>query len=151
MPIIRGSPADPVLCLIMPLSNDAVWCPRRRKIIFEQEQANRRPFLQKQLEICFEAVDTAGRLASVPDPVEWEIARAKFWRLYWGVLSIVENQQVENAMVALGKLIPEQPLSAQEHPMAELQDLSYNLAHSARDLMGPTWNVDLPALQGKGR
>ena len=53
----------------------------------EQSQANRKPFLSKQLELCFEASDAAGRLATEPDSVEWEKARREFWRLYWGTLS----------------------------------------------------------------
>ena len=42
----------------------------------QQRQANRQPFLQKQLELCFQATETAGRLASETDPEEWEKARA---------------------------------------------------------------------------
>jgi hypothetical protein len=38
----------------------------------QQRQANRLPFLQKQLELCFQATETAARLASETDPVEWE-------------------------------------------------------------------------------
>ena len=38
----------------------------------QQTQANRQPFLQKQLEVCFQATETAGRLASETDPKEWE-------------------------------------------------------------------------------
>ena len=51
------------------------------------------PFLKKQLDLCFLATETASRLASETDPVEWEKARVTFWRLYWGQLSIVENRK----------------------------------------------------------
>lgn len=35
-----------------------------------QRQANRQPFLQKQLELCFQASETASRLATETDPAE---------------------------------------------------------------------------------
>jgi hypothetical protein len=38
----------------------------------EQRQANKRPFLEKQLALCFEAVEATGRLASETDLAEWE-------------------------------------------------------------------------------
>jgi hypothetical protein len=114
-----------------------------------QRQANREPFLKKQLELCFEASDTAGRLASEPDPVEWEKARRNFWRLYWGVLSIVEDPEVEDAMVKLGGLVPQQPANRAELQLKSLQDRSYGLAHAIRHLLLKSWNIDLPDLQDK--
>ena len=81
------------------------------QFILQQQQANRQPFLQKQLDLCFEASDAASRLATEPDPVEWEKNRRIFWRLYWGTLSIVEDPGVEKAMIKLGKLVPTAPVS----------------------------------------
>jgi hypothetical protein len=114
----------------------------------EQRQANRQPFLQKQLDLCFEATDTAGRLASETDPGEWEKNRLNFWRLYWGSLSIVEDRAVEAAMVAFGGLLPDRPDSNPTLPMRELAGPSYNLAHACRDLVLASWQIDLPALAG---
>ena len=115
----------------------------------QQRQANRQPFLQKQLELSFQATETAARLASETDAIEWEKARVAFWRLYWGPLSIVEDRAVEGAMVELGKLIPTQPVNAPKLPMSSLGVPSYKLAHAVRDLVLASWNVDLPPLQGK--
>jgi hypothetical protein len=115
----------------------------------EQRQANRQPFLQKQLELSFQAAETAAKLATETDPAEWEKARTTFWRLYWGPLSIVEDRAVESAMVNLGKLIPPQPVEAPQLPMSSLQVPSYNLAHAVRDLVLDSWNVKLPPLQGQ--
>src|SRR4051794_26434518 len=84
----------------------------------QQSQANRQPFLQKQLELCFQATETAGRLASETDPAEWEKARLTFWRLYWGPLSIVEDRAVEGAMVELGRHVPDKPVTSPSLPMA---------------------------------
>jgi hypothetical protein len=115
----------------------------------QQRQANRLPFLQRQLELCFQGTETASRLATETNLAEWEKTRVMFWRLYWGPLSVVEDRAVESAMVALGKLIPEKPDASIQLPMTALGKPSYQLAHAARDLVLTSWNVDLPALQGQ--
>jgi hypothetical protein len=116
---------------------------------FGQRQKNREPFLMKQLELCFEAADAASRLATESDPVEWEKARRTFWRLYWGALSIVEDPEVEGAMVKLGDLVPPEPITDVQLPMKSLQDHSYELAHAIRRLLLKSWNIDLPPLHDK--
>jgi hypothetical protein len=115
----------------------------------QQAQANKGPFLQKQLELCFEATEIVGRLASEIDAEEWEKLRLSFWRLYWGPLSIVEDREVEAAMVKLGRLVPKQPVSQAELPMRSLEGLSYELAHAVRALILDSWNVDLQPLRGQ--
>lgn len=117
------------------------------KFSAERRQANRQPFLQKQLELCFQAAEAAGGLASETDPVQWEKYRLTFWRLYWGPLSIVEDGAVEEAMVTLGKLVPAEPVASPTLPMKSLEDPSYELAHACRDLVLKSWNVDLPNLK----
>jgi hypothetical protein len=114
----------------------------------QQSQANRQPFLQKQLELTFQATETASRLASETDAIAWEKARGTFWQLYWGTLSIVEDRAVESAMVELGKLIPTEPVTAPKLPMRSIEVPSYKLAHAVRDLVLASWNVYLPPLQG---
>ena len=93
------------------------------KIVSEQRETNRRPFLQKQLELCFEATDAASRLALETNVTEWEKSRFTFWRLYWGILGIVEDQAVANAMVQLGELVPPTtPSNPPELPMNSLRN-----------------------------
>ena len=115
----------------------------------QQSQTNRQPFLQKQLELAFQASETASRLATVTDPAEWEKARLTFWLLYWGPLSVVEDPKVESAMVAFGTLLPADPLPNPTLPMTSLRVPSYNLAHAVRDLVLKSWDVRLPPLQDK--
>jgi hypothetical protein len=110
----------------------------------EQRQANKRHFFEQQLELCFSAVESASCLSCEIAPVEWEKARLAFWRLYWGKLSIVEDQAVEAAMVALGKIVPAEPVTTPILPMASLQIPSYKLAHAARDLVLRSWHIEMP-------
>jgi hypothetical protein len=116
----------------------------------QQKQTNRQAFLQKQLDLCIQASDIAARLASEPDPDEWEKARIIFWRLYWGPLSMVENPAVETAMVKLGQVVPPEKVDSNKmlEAKALLKGPSYRLAHAARDLVLDSWQVKLPALQG---
>jgi hypothetical protein len=106
-------------------------------------QANKRPFLQKQLEVCFQVQDVAARLASEVNPEEWEKARSEFWRLYWGALCLVESPDVEAAMVNLGQLVPREKVLNPTLPMTILQRPSYELAHAARDLILGCWEAKL--------
>jgi len=55
----------------------------RERISAEQQQLNRRPFLQKQLDLCFEATDAVARLATENIQTEWEKSR----RANYGVTS----------------------------------------------------------------
>ncbi|MBV8566303.1 MAG: hypothetical protein JO366_17760 [Methylobacteriaceae bacterium] len=113
----------------------------------QQQEAHRQPFLQQQLDLCFQASDAAARLATETDPAEWEKARKTFWRLYWGTLSIVEDRGVEEAMVEFGKLVPDAPVAAPTLPMKSLAQPSFQLAHAARDLILASWRVDLSPLE----
>jgi hypothetical protein len=115
----------------------------QQKLTIEQQQTNRRPFLQKQLELCFEATDAASRLATEMIPTEWEKARFTFWRLYWGILGIVEDEPVAGAMVTLGKIVPATPVNSPELPMTSLRGPALVLARAARNLMRESWDVDL--------
>jgi hypothetical protein len=117
--------------------------------LLQQRQANRRPFLEEQLKLCFQATEAAARLASEVDAVEWEKARLCFWRLYWGPLSIVEDREVEGAMFAFGDLLREKPVSNPTLPMPDLEQPSLRLAHAARHLILTSWKIRLPELENK--
>jgi len=119
------------------------------QFVSQQRQANRKPFLEKQLDLCFQAVDAAGKLATETDPAEWEESRLHFWRLYWGPLSIVEDEAVERAMVEFGKRIPATAVGSLALPIKDLEGPSYDLAHACRDLVLKSWRIDLPNVKGR--
>jgi hypothetical protein len=112
-------------------------------------QKNREPFLQKQLEYAIKASDTLATLAVETDAGEWEKARIGFWKLYWGPLAIVEDRDVERAMVEAHAIVPKQPVANPVLPMTSLNTSSLHLAHAARNMILKSWNVELPGLQGK--
>jgi hypothetical protein len=110
---------------------------------YEQRQANKRPFLEKQLALCFEAVEAASRLANETKWDAWEEARLTFWRLYWGPLGMVEDQKVKHAMEEFGNILANIPILASPEtlPRPELQQPSYRLSHAARDLIISSWKI----------
>ena len=113
----------------------------------KQAQANRKPFLQKQLELVFEASDTVALLATTSNDGEWLKAHARFWTLYWGPLGIVENQAVVHCMVQAGRIIGEPGLNvAPELPLSKLHGTSLALAVASRELILDSWQVELPPL-----
>jgi len=110
----------------------------------KQAQVNREPFLKEQTRLLFEATETVSTLANTTDPGDWKKARLRFWTLYWGPLSLVEDVRVESCMVKLGEMIPA-PTQAELPPLPfdKLRTASYELAHIARNLMITSWDAKL--------
>jgi hypothetical protein len=102
--------------------------------------ARKQPFLLKQLDLCHDASLAAARLASLRDRDQWLDARQRFWELFYGPLSIVEDGQVKTAMEAFGRELaalnemPPLPASSLEQP-------SYRLARAMRVLILNSWSI----------
>ncbi len=116
----------------------------------KQAQANREPFLRKQLELVFEASATVSMLATTADEAEWRKAQARFWVLYWGPLGIVENQAVVNCMKKTGLAVGAPGSPTPLLPLSALQGVSLALATAARELVLESWQVDMPPLETVG-
>lgn len=113
----------------------------------KQEQANKEPFLREQLKLVFEASEVVAVLSTTTDPAVFSAKRDRFWTLYWGPLSIVEDRAVENWMADAGRLMPAPADPVPALPLAGLQSTSLELAHAARELVLTSWNVDLEPLR----
>ncbi len=111
------------------------------------KQKNLEPFLQKQLSITLSATEALSSLAVETEPAKWEESRKTFWKLYWGSLAIVEDNEVAKAMVQAGSLVPKSPVADPKLPMSVLNSPSLNLAHKARDLILKSWDAELPPLE----
>jgi hypothetical protein len=96
------------------------------------------PFLNKQLEYCFEAVELAGKLAALEDKVQWELAKSRFFQLFWGPLAVVENDDVATAMALLALKIDGAGSSLPAH---SLQAPALGLAHEVRKLLIKSWKI----------
>ena len=106
----------------------------------------RRPFLEKQLELCFEASNATSTYATTADADLRRKSIDRFWALYWGQLGIVEDDQVEAAMVNYKKALG----SAGSEPVpAALKRAALGVAHACRDLILESWDVDIPDLKDR--
>ena len=94
-----------------------------------------KPFLERQLKLYTEATQAVATIATSDDATEKESALKRFWALFWGELALVEDSNVEAAMVQLGKGLESN--SSRE----ELQQLSLQLAHACRDSLAVSWGV----------
>jgi hypothetical protein len=108
----------------------------------EQRDAEaRHPYVELRQKLYLDAIHSAAILAdpSLHDAREVASARARFWELYWGELSLVEGQGVEKAMMELGAV-----LDADNRRPTPAQAKTYDLAHRLRDSLKKTWGINEP-------
>lgn len=103
----------------------------------------KKPFYSKHLDLCSEASAATATIATTKDQKEKLKATENFWRLYWGPLGMVEEQDVENAMVNFGDCLHGhcggQPLTM----------LSLDVSHSCRKEISAHFQLELPKLTRK--
>jgi hypothetical protein len=99
------------------------------QFIHVQEMEASRPYLEKKLGWCEEAVETASGIANSDDNSEEK--RKRFWEMYWGVMGLVENKQVTEAMVTFGQAL---------QSGGNLRHRSLAIAHACRAEMAKDWS-----------
>ena len=104
---------------------------QEKQIIEQTAKEFRRGFYEKQFQFYSEAADATAILATEEigskDYIE---ARKKFYRLFWGRLSIVEDRTVEAKMVIFERLLRAYE-GDEGATQSELQQASLKLAHDA--------------------
>lgn len=95
----------------------------------------RQPFLTRQLELYSEAAKVVVKIATSRDEGERETLEDRFWELYWGELALVEDRDVEAAMVAFGEALKS------DEPQGRLQSLSLDLARAIRTSLDRSWGI----------
>jgi hypothetical protein len=103
------------------------------------------PFWQKRVQLYFDATEAAGIIASRAAGADRAKAEAAFWRLYLGPLAVVEDDQVESAMVEMGNCLNK----TEDCDQTTLSKRALALAHSCRQSIGDTWRLGLTELKGK--
>lgn len=98
-----------------------------------------RPFLMRQLELYTLATQAAATVATSKSDEDVRVSEGRFWSLYWGELAMVEDKQVERAMIRFGYGIDPKKKRASK---GCLEELSLHLAHSIRDSLADSWKVD---------
>lgn len=107
-------------------------------------RVSQKPFLERQLNTCFDVVEIVGSLASehepgiIVKPQEHAKALNQFWVHFHGVLSVVEDYKVESAMVGIGDQLR---TCEESRKKCDLQINANRLAHACRDLMLQGWDI----------
>jgi len=111
----------------------------------KKRQSNKETFLKEQLRLCLEASNAVARL-TVEEEEKWDEARRDFWRLYFGILCVVEDRHVAKAMITVGENIPKPGLPRPiKTPISDeaFRKNSIKLAHEVRRLILASWQVKL--------
>lgn len=109
----------------------------------------KKQFWEEQIVLYKEAADAASEIAMSQDLETSAPARARFWKLYWGKLSMLENMEVEAAMKTFGSRLGECELKIGDpcfdnpddgSKVTDLRNKSYELSHCLRFSLLETWN-----------
>lgn len=114
------------------------------KFLSIQSIEAQRPYLERKLSWSEEAVEVTARIANARVPSQDDIQR--FWQLYWGVMCMIEQTSITNAMIGFGKALKRQQQTGQvlevidpDHP-TEMQQKSLLLAHACRLELSIEWS-----------
>jgi hypothetical protein len=113
--------------------------------------AAKQAFNSKHLELCAQATGDAGTIATTRDKSKLRLAEDDFWRLYWGPLGIVEESEVERAMVAFGECLNDREGKNDLHFRfacngAPLTKFALDLAQACRSEVSKDFQLDLPSV-----
>ena len=111
-----------------------------------REQESKKRYWEEQNQIYREACDAAAAIAAADSLEEVKAERKKFRRLYWGIMSLVENRSVEGAMVDFGHGLDEWE-STRVKP-EDMVTRAFTIAHCCRKSLQKTWSpVDIGDLK----
>ena len=99
------------------------------KFIQIQEIEAAKPYLEKKLIWCEEAVETASSIANSESVNPLKIQR--FWELYWGVMGMVEKDEITTAMIDFGKGL---------ESGNNLKSKALAIAHACRQELASDWS-----------
>lgn len=105
------------------------------KFVRDRWLETNKPFLERQLSLYAEATRVASILATSRDPILREPAHTRFAELFWGELAMVEDHEVELAMIAFRKKLE------RDEGEEGLPVLSVRLAHACRRSLARSWNA----------
>ena len=100
------------------------------KYIQVQEIEAAKPYLEKKLKWCEEAVETASSLAT--SKVKSKAKLQRFWELHWGVMGLVEKSELSLAMGAFGFGLKTEA--------NDLEQRSLRVAHACRAELSKDWS-----------
>ena len=124
--------------------------------------ARRSAFLERQLDLYFEAAAVLSKIATAGEGPDKDLAVGRFRELYWGELAVVEDAGVQGAMVEFRVVLDgldersacmRQQLAIQGPDRTDairkacLRGAALSLAHAARASLEKSWATDLGPIE----
>jgi hypothetical protein len=95
-------------------------------------------FWNKRL-ATYETVSRVAAAISMAESLEdCSESRREFWELYFGPISLIEDESVKDAMVEFAELLEQ--AEEEEIELSELQEPAYTLTLALRDSLRSTWD-----------
>jgi len=116
--------------------------------VMTRDRESKKVFLDRQATIYFETNELVAKLANLDAADMNKKDRQRFDELYWGVLGMVEDNDVERAMVYFRQSLVNEERAAQHKSHSKecadaAQQISLTLAHCLRSSLASSWGVDL--------
>lgn len=116
----------------------------------EAKKELRAPFYQAQIDLYRELTQTTGILATQsPSNVDYWPAYRKFGELYYGRLTLFEDEGVERAMVQFSKELWHIEGKRTPAQYVRMQELALNLARECRRSLGRSLTIDFSTMKVK--
>jgi hypothetical protein len=109
---------------------------------------SRKPFLELQLATYAKITPITAKITRLwssrndeTQKTAYKAAVDEFWDLYWGVLAMVEDENVERAMVMFGRSLTADEKAPDSECAKNKQDIILTLDHCARDSIAASWGL----------
>lgn len=102
------------------------------KFVQIQSVEAERPYLEKKLAWCIDAVNSTSKIATATEPAQEDIDN--FWQMYWGVMGLIEKKAITDAMVDFGNGLNDGVSTG------TLKHKSLALAHACRNELSAEWS-----------
>ena len=104
-----------------------------------------KPFREQQLALCMDLARIVGRIGAGEDE-DAAAAEREFWRLYWGPLSVIEDQRLRDETGRLARDLRHQAYGDAAERLQALRFRAIQVTSAIRRLIRATWSVDLADL-----
>jgi hypothetical protein len=101
----------------------------------------RKPYLEKRFQVYNEVVLAAATIVTSADPAEVKKAKANFWILYSGPLTLFEDRDIRNAVQQFGVCLKESAACDE----LTIRERAENIAAFCRQSVGEGWGVRFPS------
>jgi hypothetical protein len=109
--------------------------------ISEYERANRKPYVDLQLKVYSDLLETVAKITFPANDPEKNENIAKFWRIHEGIAGIVSDDRVYEEAASASDCI--QKLEKRQCPQFELEARLNALAEAMRGSLLRSWNLKI--------